>query len=77
VAFADLTAAVELGSPLNANVVAEGDAELSPLPGYVITIFPPIGIELTVVNVTVCIAVIGTCNISDPAPAEDPILEPR
>ena len=41
---------------LKAKVVAEGRAVLSPEPGKVIIIFPPIGIADTVVNLIVCFA---------------------
>jgi hypothetical protein len=62
---------------LNAKVEADGDAVLLPEPGKPITIVPPIGIVVAVVNSTVCIAVIGTINTSAPAPAPAPTVPAR
>lgn len=49
---------------LNEKPVAEGDAMLLPAPGKVITIFPLPGIAVTVVNLIVCVAVIGVITVS-------------
>ena len=57
---------------LNANVVADGEAELLNKPGYVRIIFPEFGMELLGVNPIVCIEVIGTNNTSAPAPPPVP-----
>ena len=44
-------------NPLNAKVVAEGEAEVFPEPGNVIIICPLLGMLLEAVNLTVCVAV--------------------
>lgn len=49
---------------LKEKVDAEGEAVFTPAPGKVIIIFPPEGIELIVVNLTVWTAVIGTSTTS-------------
>lgn len=58
---------------LNANVLADGEAVLSALPGKVITIFPLAGTGFTVVNLIVCMAVIGTVSAS---PEWNPLAGP-
>ncbi len=45
--------------PLNAKVLAEGDALLFAAPGNVTTMVPLAGIAVTVLNVMVCLAVTG------------------
>lgn len=60
--------------PLNANVVAEGEAVLLAEPGKLMTIVPLMGIVVELVNWILCMAVIGTIKTSDPAPADDPTV---
>lgn len=52
---------------MNAKVVADGEAEVSVDPGKVTTTFPLAGIAFSVLNCTLCMAVMGTINKS-PAP---------
>jgi hypothetical protein len=58
--------------PLNEKVEAEGEAVLTPDPGKVIIIFPPLGIGFGFMNATVCMAVILVTKTSvPPCAAED------
>lgn len=67
-------AALPVVKPLNANVVADGDAAVEPdAPGNVNIIFPPDGTGLARINETVCIAETFETKTSVPACPDDPV----